>query len=76
MAFTAQKMDVERVMVKLKVCLLETKTKRRPLGISTSCLEVVGQVRETSSQGKKMFPKISDQSPREQRVSILTSREL
>lgn len=76
MAFTARKMDVERVVVKLKVCLLENKTELSPLGISTSCLEMVSEVRETSSQGKKTFPEISDQSPREQRVSILTSREL
>lgn len=75
-AFAARKMDVETVMVKLKVCLLETKTKHSPLGISTSCLEMVSEVRGTSSQGKKMFLKISDQLPREQHVSILTSREL
>lgn len=69
-------MDTQRVMVKLKVYLLESKTKHSPLGISTSCLEMVSEVRETSSQGKETSLKISDQSPREQHVSVLTSYEL
>lgn len=69
-------MDTERVMVKLKVYLLENKTEHSPLGISTSCLEMVSEVREISRQGKEMSPKISDQSPREQHVSVLTFPEL
>lgn len=54
----------------------QSKTKHSPLWISTSCLETVSEVRGTSSQGKNFFPKISDQLPREQRVSVLTSCEL
>lgn len=76
MAFTMQKMDVEMVMVKLKVCVTENKPKHSPLGSITSCLKMVSKVRGTSSQEKKMFQKVCDQWPREQRVSILTSREL
>lgn len=69
-------MDVERLTVKLKVCLLKNKTKHGPLGISTSCLETVSEVRGKSSQGKNKPTKVSDQLLRERSVSVLTSHEL
>lgn len=56
MASAAWQMAVERVTVKLKVCLLENKAKHSPSGISTSCLEVVSEVE-------------GDEQPREKTVS-------